>query len=268
MKLSSKAITNAFNLRKSKELVIQCFASKDRISDINEIIMKYNRNSTVISEITENNKESLNTDGLLINLERFDSNNVLELEKYLISSKRVKTTILDICGVNLCRDKRDLVLSFLSRYDIDIIKGTDEEVLSLINGQKYYKSLQDDKYRDFSRKNNAILIVKGDNYWITDGYSEFTININSNSLYNDLAYENILNSIIITSASSCENKEQKVEAVLLSITTFEICKQLAVSMAEIDGSKEYLKKYLIDKIGNIDSNEIYKLNNIVYKFKR
>ena len=64
MKLSSDSITNAFNLRRFKELVIQCIVSKDRINDIRETIGIYNNDFKLIYEITDNDEN--NIDGLLI----------------------------------------------------------------------------------------------------------------------------------------------------------------------------------------------------------
>ncbi len=265
MKLSSESITNAFNLRRFKELVIQCIVSEDRINDIRETIGAYNNNFKLIYQITENDKN--NIDGLLINLENINNENLAEIEEYLISSKRSKEIILDLCGINKSRDNRELILSFLNRYDIDIVKGTKEEVLSLINGQKYYRTLQEDKYRDLSRKNDTILIIEDKNYWVTDGYSEFTINIEEN-LVADKNFEDILIGLIVATTAFCDTKEQRVEAILLAITIFETSKRLSSKKVEIDGSEENIKKYLIQEIAYLNSKDIYRLSNIGYRFKR
>ncbi|CUO12078.1 hypothetical protein H8S10_12910 [Clostridium sp. NSJ-49] len=265
MKLSSETITNAFNLRMFKELVIQCIVSKDRINDIRETIESYNNNIKLIYEITEN--DEVNIDGLLINLEHLESENLIEIEEYLISSKKSKEIILDLCGINKSRDNRDLILSFINRYDIDIVKGTKEEVISLIDGQKYYLSSQDDKYRDFSRKNNTILIIKDTNYWITDGYSEFTVSIEEN-LLDDKEFEDILTGLILACTALYDRKEQRVEAILLAINIFEISKKVALKRVEIDGFKNLIKEYLIREIASLNSEEIYKISEIGYRFKR
>lgn len=265
MKLSSESITNAFNLRMFKELVIQCIVSKDRINDIRETIESYNNNIKLIYEITEN--DEVNIDGLLINLEHLESENLIEIEEYLISSKKSKEIILDLCGINKSRDNRDLILSFINRYDIDIVKGTKEEVISLIDGQKYYLSSQDDKYRDFSRKNNTILIIKDTNYWITDGYSEFTVSIEEN-LLDDKEFEDILTGLILACTALYDRKEQRVEAILLAINIFEISKKVALKRVEIDGFKNLIKEYLIREIASLNSEEIYKISEIGYRFKR
>lgn len=265
MKLSSETITNAFNLRMFKELVIQCIVSKDRINDIRETIESYNNNIKLIYEITEN--DEVNIDGLLINLEHLESENLIEIEEYLISSKKSKEIILDLCGINKSRDNRDLILSFINRYDIDIVKGTKEEVISLIDGQKYYLSSQDDKYRDFSRKNNTILIIKDTNYWITDGYSEFTVSIEEN-LLDDKEFEDILTGLILACTALYDRKEQRVEAILLAINIFEISKKVALKRVEIDVFKNLIKEYLIREIASLNSEEIYKISEIGYRFKR
>lgn len=265
MKLSSESITNAFNLRRFKELVIQCIVSKDRINNIRETIESYNNNFKLIYEITDNDEN--NIDGLLINLEDLNRENLIIIEQYLISYKKIKEIILDLCGINKSRDNRELILSFINRYDIDIIKGTKEEIFSLISGQKYYKTLLDDKYRDFSRKNNTILLIEDKNYWITDGYSEFTINIDDDLLH-DKKFEDILMGLIVATTSFCDKKEQRLEAILLAITIFEISKRLSLQRVEIDGFEENTKKYLIENIACLSSEEIYNVSNIGYRFKR
>lgn len=265
MKLSSDSITNAFNLRRFKELVIQCIVSKDRINYIRETIGIYNNDFRLIYEITDNDEN--NIDGLLINLEDLNSEDLITIEKYLISSKKSKEIILDLCGINKSRDNRELILSFINRYDIDIIKGTKEEVFSLISGQKYYKTLLDDKYRDFSRKNDTILIIEDKNYWITDGYSEFTIDIEYD-LLDDKKFEDILIGLIVATTAFCDNKEQRVEAILLAITIFEISKRLSLQRIKIDGAEENIKKYLLQNIACLNSEDIYRLSNIRYRFKR
>lgn len=265
MKLSSESITNAFNLRRFKELVIQCIVSKDRINDIRETIGSYNNDFKLIYEITDNDEN--NIDGLLINLEDLNSENLITIEQYLISSKKSKEIILDLCGISKSRDNRELILSFINRYDIDIIKGTKEEIFSLISGQKYYKTVLDDKYRDFSRKNDTILVIEDKNYWITDGYSEFTIDIEEDLLH-DKNLDDILIGLIVATTAFCDKKEQRVEAILLAITIFEISKRLSLQRIEIDGFEEDIKKYLLQSIACLNSKDICSLSNIGYRFKR
>lgn len=265
MKLSSESITNAFNLRMSKKLVIQCIVSKDRINAIRETIENYNNSFRLIYEASDKDKN--NIDGLLINLDNIDNKNLIDIEEYMISSKRSKQIILDLCGINKSRINRDLLLSFFNRYDIDIVKGTKEEVVCLINGQKYYENLQCDKYRDFSRKNKTILIIEDKNYFITDGYSEFRINREENLLEND-EVKDILIGLLVAITSFCDTKEQRIEAILLSINIFEISKAIYLNKLKTHGFKPNIKKYLIEEISRLSSEDIYILSNIGYRFKR
>lgn len=265
MKLSSESITNAFNLRRINELVIQCIVSEDKIKDIGETILNYNDKVKLIYEISNNNEKTIDT--LLINLDKLKSEKLIDLENYLISFKRSKQIILDLSGINKTIDNRELILSFINRYNIDIIKGTKEEVFFLITGQKYYVTLLDDSYRDFSKKNETILIIKDKKYWITDGYSEFTINSEKN-LLDYKRFEDILIGLIVATTALCSTKEQRVEAILLAIIIFEKSKNLALQKIEIDGLEENIKKHLIQEIACLSSKDIYMFNDIGYKFKR
>lgn len=265
MKLSRESITNAFDLRKIKKLVIQCIVSEDKINDIRETIGSYSNSFKLLYEITESDES--NIDGLLINLDNLNVENLIAIEKYLISSKRSKEIILDLSGINKSRDNHDLILSFINRYDIDIIKGTKEEVSSLIKGQCFNSALLEDKYRDFSRKNDTILIIQDNDYWITDGYSEFTIDIEENLII-DKSFKDILTSLIVVTTALCDTKEQRIEAILLAITIFEISKKLALKKSEVDESEIDIKKCLTQEIEYLNSENIYKLSTIGYRFKR
>ncbi|MEG1870551.1 MAG: hypothetical protein RR192_00970, partial [Peptostreptococcaceae bacterium] len=83
MRLSSETVTNAFNLRRSKELVIKCIASKKDFVSINEAILKCNKNSKVIVE-----SNNFNIEGLLISLSVVNIENELDIERELIQGKK------------------------------------------------------------------------------------------------------------------------------------------------------------------------------------
>lgn len=265
MKLSSESITNAFNLRVSKELVIQCIVSQHKIKDIAKAIRIYNNNLKIISEISK--KDKINIDGLLINLEDLNSENFIDIETYLISIKGIKEIVLDLSGVDKSKENRDFILSLINRYDIHIIKGTKDEIFSLISREKCCGNLAKDKFRDFSRKNNTILIIEDNNYWITDGYSEFTINVKENLLA-DKKLKDILTGLIMLTTACCDIKEKRVEAILLAINIFEISKNIILEKTEISEFEDNIKSSLIQEIVSLDIEDICRLSNIGYKFKR
>ena len=59
-----------------------------------------------------------------------------------------------------------------------------------------------------------------------------------------------------------------MEAILLAISIFEISKKVALKRVEIDVFKNLIKEYLIREIASLNSEEIYKISEIGYRFKR
>lgn len=126
------------------------------------------------------------SNSLVIGLETLDNGKILAMERALrIAKKRKVPVLLDLTEVNISLYRKNTALSFLNRYTIDLVKGTVEEVQALIRSQKKNRCKKKnikDEYRDFAIKNKTFLIVEAEEYYITDGYSEFYIENNSMDL--------------------------------------------------------------------------------------
>lgn len=269
MKLSSESINDSIRLQETKEPIIYCISSKDKFQYLNKAIISYKGEAKSLDEITNNYKLNLSNDVLLVRLDIIDKDEIFSIERLLIkSTTKKKSIILDISGVNLSIDKRDMALSFLNRYNIDLIIGTKDEFIDIINGQRQYEKKLNDKYRDFSRKNKSILLVNDDEYFITDGYSEFIIKSMRSKIYDNIDLSCILSGILSVAISRCRSKEEKVKSILIAINALEICKDSINAKVTDSDEVPSLLSVLLDEILNISSEVIYENSKILYIFKR
>ena len=275
MKLSKESIDYILGLQK-KILPNICFSNSENIRVIKDIIMNYNGKVSFISKDNKKDIKSINT--LLIFMESLNEEESFNLEKLLINLGKQAVVILDAKGIDSVIYKRNLVLSFLNRGKIGIIKGTKSQIEALIKVQdnsKIYNIDTNFKYRDFSKKNNIILIVEDEGYYITEGYSELYIQDNNIVLDKEIL-DCIYECILSVGVSVCKNKCEMVQAILISTLVFIISKEMAVVKFEKEfmdeGDYEYNKdetlyKYIIDEIHEITSKSIEDCDKIRYSFK-
>lgn len=268
MKLSSESINDSIRMQETNDPTIYCISSKDKFKCLKKAIISYKGEAKSLEEIT-NNYNKLSNDVLLVRLDTIDEDEIFSVEKLLIrSTTEKKSIILDISGVNLSIDKRDVALSFLNRYNIDLIIGSRNEFLYLVKNQWQYKNDIVDKYRYFSRKNKIILLVIDNEYFITDGYSEFIIESKKNKAYEDVDLNCILSGIISVAISNCSSKEEKVKSILIAINVFEICKDLTINKVSDSDEITNYSSVLFNEILNINPKTIYDNSKILYMFKR
>ena len=187
MRLNGESIKYILDLQKSMLPLIYCCANNERLRILETTINHYNGRLSYKDSKQYKELDLINT--LLIFLDEINSEGVLDIEKSLISMNKREIVLLEANGIDSIINKRNLALSILNRYNINVIKGTKSEVETLIKFQESdednSKNHENDKFkfRNFSKKNNSIIIIKSDNYYITDGYSEFIIKNNINYLY-------------------------------------------------------------------------------------
>ena len=154
----------------------------------------------------------------------------------------------------------------MNRYTIDLVKGTVEEVQALIRSQKRNRCKEKNikaEYRDFAIKNKVFLLVESEEYYITDGYSEFYIENNSMDLNKKIGLGYIFTALLAIAIGGVDNRK------LIAVMIFSIGCSL-----EANKINEYykcgffkLKELFLDKIKNIDEDMIYDLGKISYNFK-
>ena len=274
MRLNEESIKYILDLQKSMLPLIYCCANNERLRSLESIVNHYNGRLTYKDSYQYKEFNPINT--LLIFLDEINSDGVLDIEKSLIAMNKREIVLLEANGIDSLINKRNLALSIINRYDINVIKGTKSEIETLINFQENNEEskidYEDDncKFRNFSKRNNSVLIIKDDKYYITDGYSEFIIKNNSNELYDKEILDNIYIGMIAVSIGVCKNKSEIVQAILIATIAFYIGEKRALNYfvrSKIMNDKE-IEAYLLNEMYKIDIDKIKSYGDIYYSFKR
>ena len=274
MRLNGESIKYILDLQKSMLPLIYCCANNERLRILETTINHYNGRLSYKDSKQYKELDLINT--LLIFLDEINSEGVLDIEKSLISMNKREIVLLEANGIDSIINKRNLALSIINRYDINVIKGTKSEIETLI---KFQDSSEENsinhenyryKFRNFSKRNNSIIIIKGDNYYITDGYSEFIIKNNSNDLYDKDVLDDIYTGMIAVSIGVCKNKSEIVQAILITTIAFYIGQKKALKnfVSSRNTDSKNIEAYILDEIYKIDIDKIKSYGDIYYSFKR
>ena len=274
MRLNEESIKYILDLQKSMLPLIYCCANDERLRSLDAVVNHYNGRLSYKNSYQHKDFDSINT--LLIFLDEIDSEGVLEIEKALMAMNKREVVLLEANGIDSVINKRNLALSIINRYDINVIKGTKSEIETLI---KFQDSSEENsinhenyryKFRNFSKRNNSIIIIKGDNYYITDGYSEFIIKNNSNDLYDKDVLDDIYTGMIAVSIGVCKNKSEIVQAILITTIAFYIAEKRALKnfVSSKNTDSKNIEAYILNEIYEIDIEKIKSYGDIYYSFKR
>ena len=274
MRLNEESIKYILDLQKNILPLIYCCANNERLRSLESIVNHYNGRLTYKNSYEYKESDLINT--LLIFLDEINSDGVLDIEKALIAMNKKAVVLLEANGIDSLINKRNLALSIINRYDINVIKGTKSEIETLIKFQESDEeskiNYENDncKFRNFSKRNNSVIIIKDDKYYITDGYSEFIIKNNSDELYDKDILDNIYIGMIAVSIGVCKNKSEIVQAILIATIAFYIGEKRTLNYfinSKIMYDKE-IEDYLLNEIYKIDIDKIKSYGDIYYSFKR
>lgn len=274
MRLNEESIKYILDLQKSMLPLIYCCANNERLRSLESIVNHYNGRLTYKDSYQYKESNPINT--LLIFLDEINSDGVLDIEKSLIAMNKREIVLLEANGIDSLINKRNLALSIINRYDINVIKGTKSEIETLINFQENNEESKIDykndncKFRNFSKRNNSVLIIKDDKYYITDGYSEFIIKNNEDELYDKYILDNIYIGMIAVSIGVCKNKSEIVQAILIATIAFYIGEKRTLNYFvdnKIMDNKE-IENHLLNEVYKIDIDKIKSYGDIYYSFKR
>lgn len=271
MRLNGESIKYILDLQKNMLPLVYCCANTERLITLKDTINHYNGRLSY-----KDNKEVDLINTLLIFFDELNSEGVLDIEKSLIAVNKRGIVLLEANGIDLMINKRNLALSIINRYNINVIKGTKSEIEALIKFQEDNKA--DDinnencktKFRNFSKKNNSIIIIKNDNYYITDGYSEFTIKSNKSDLCSSDILDDIYTGMIAVSIGVCKSKEEMIQAILIATMAFYIGEKIVISNFENDKSikSKDIETCILNEIYKIDIDKIKSYGDLCYFFKR
>lgn len=271
MRLNEESIKYILDLQKNMLPLIYCCANNERLYILESIVTHYNSRLAYKNSYQDKGFESINT--LLIFLDEINSDGILDIEKSLMTMNKRVVVLLEASGIDSLINKRNLAVSIINRYNINVIKGTKSEIETLINFQEDNEESNIDyesdncKFRNFSKRNNSILIIKDDNYYITDGYSEFIIKNNSNELCDKDMLDNIYVGMIAGSIGVCKDKSEIVQAILIGTIALYVGEKRALEYFESRNIKE-IEARILSEISKINIGKIKSYGDIYYSFKR
>lgn len=274
MRLNEESIKYILDLQKNMLPLIYCCANNERLRSLESIVIHYNGRLSYKNSYQDKGFESINT--LLIFLDEINLDGVLDIEKALMTMNKREIVLLEASGIDSLINKRNLAVSIINRYDINVIKGTKSEIETLINFQEDNEESNIDyesdnyKFRNFSKRNNSILIIKDDNYYITDGYSEFIIKNNSNELCDKDMLDDIYIGMIASSIGVCKNKSEIVQSILIGTIAFYVGEKRTLdyfATINIKDNKD-IESQILYEISKINIEKIKSYGDIYYSFKR
>ena len=279
MKLSKGLIAGILEKERKTNPKVHYISDITKANDFAEVVRIFNGRSIMAYGIEEIHEITAESNSLVVGLETLDNGKILAMERALrIAKKREVPVLLDLSGVNLSLYRKNTALSFLNRYTIDLVKGTVEEVQALIRSQKRNRCKEKNikaEYRDFAIKNKVFLLVESEEYYITDGYSEFYIK-NKNKYFNDEEYiDNIYTGVLASSIGICNNKSEIIQSVLISTLSFYIAQEASIELFkyqfedDIDKNDiNLVNEYLLEEISKINVDKIKSYGDVEYYFKR
>ncbi|WP_294187391.1 hydroxyethylthiazole kinase [uncultured Clostridium sp.] len=279
MQIGIRALDESLNLQKIKKPLIHCINNSSE--KLKESIINYNGNPLFTNLLKEYLELTSKANTLLIYFEDLNEDKIEAIEKSIrIARRKGIPVVLDILGANLSFPIREMALRFINRYNINVVTGKVEEFKVLVLNDKTlieekninYKIREDNSFRirlkRFSKNNNTILVIKSDDYYLTDGFSEFFINRYINEKNKSLDIETMLSGLISVGVASASNNEERFISVLVAIMTMAVSEKKAEQKNLIYSEDISFMKYLEDEIKNINANELIKLSKIDYLFTR
>lgn len=281
MQIGIRALDESLSLQKKKHPLIHCISNSVSSKDLAQGILCYNGNPIVANSTEEAPDVTSKCDCLLINLEDLNGAIVETMEKAIrVARRKGIPIVLDITGVNFSFFRKEIALRFINRYNINVVKGKLEEFKVLIQSDDKLKSndftLSKVKenievrvsLRSFSKRYNIIVVVQYEDYYLTDGFSEFYLEGEQDRFNNILGIEVILCGLISVGVASASNNEQIFRAVLVAIMTIAVSEKTAVQKNLEPEKNIWLKEYLLDEIENINADKLNRLAKVEYSFVR
>ena len=280
MQIGIRALDESLNLQKKKKPLIHCISNYVAQKELIEGILSFNGRPLLSNNLEESIDITDKCDCLFISLENIEENKIDSIEKSIRLARRRKIPIiLDIIGINLSFSRKETALSFINRYHIDVISGRIEDFKIILESDNIEKSkinCLDIKnnidvrvsLRAFSKQSTSIVVIQYENYYITDGYSEFYIKGELTDRRNILGIENILIGLIAVGVASARNNEEKFKGVLVAIMTMAVSEKNVVQKSLDSKESNKIKEYLLEEIRQITSEKINKIAKVDYFFVR
>lgn len=281
MQINIEALTDILDIQKDSKPLIHCISNLVTINDLVQSILCYSGKPIIAQGIEEVNEIACNSKGLLLNLGTLDSNRVEAMEKSLKAVRKKNIPVLlDIDGIDMSFFRQDTALRFLTRYNINIVKGKLSEFKRLVDSESNINNIDSiditikgnceirSEIKNVARKFRNIVVVVDKEYYVTDGFSEFFI-MNGDVIFEKIySINTIFSGLIVTGMAVTSTKAEMIKAILVAIVTIGVCQELVLQKKKESDGLIILKQHLFDEIFNIKKEDLKKMGNIIYEFKR
>lgn len=277
MQIGTYALEEGLKLIKSKNPLIYCISNLVAITEVAKGISAYNGIPIISNCLDKIEEKAFENQCILLNIDNLDTEKLDVMEKYLrMTYKKRIPVVLDMMGINNSFFQKEVVLRFIKRYNINVLKGSLKEFKTLFNEEDKEELFNEEdkskkdldfriKLRDFSRKNNVIIVLEKNYYYVTDGFSEFYIDSKERIGDRIDIDRSILSGLIAVGIGASTSKEQIFKSVLLAAMTMAISEGLVQNNTF---KNEYKKESLIEEIEKINVEKLNKLSKIDYLFVR
>lgn len=281
MQIGIRALDESLNLQKKKQPLIHCISNSVFFRNLEKSVINYNGNPIISSSIEEYAEITSKANSLMVTLNDLSEEKIEAIEKSIrIARRKAIPVVMDILGVNISFLSKEIALRFINRYNINIVIGKLEEFKVLIlkkdklskSISSNYKIKEDIEFRkslrSFSKLYRTILIVKSNEYYLTDGFSEVYIKRYIQEENDLLGIEGILSGLISVGVAAASNTEESFRGVLVAIIAMAVSEKMVEQKNLIYSKNIKLMECLLDEIKNIDSKKLKELQDVYYLFKR
>ncbi|WP_288221735.1 hydroxyethylthiazole kinase [uncultured Clostridium sp.] len=281
MQIGIRALDESLNLQKKKQPLIHCISNSVFFRNLEKSVINYNGNPIISSSLEEYAEITSKANSLIVTLNDLSEDKIEAIEKSIrIARRKAIPVVMDILGVNISFLSKEIALRFINRYNINIVIGKLEEFKVLIlkkdklskSISSNYKIKEDIEFRkslrSFSKLYRTILIVKSNEYYLTDGFSEVYIKRYIQEENDLLGIEGILSGLISVGVAAASNTEESFRGVLVAIIAMAVSEKMVEQKNLIYSKNIKLMECLLDEIKNIDSKKLKELQEVYYLFKR
>lgn len=269
-----REVLNRANKFKIESPLVDSITNAVTMNDVAQTILSYGGKPMMIDDLKEIEEGVSISNCLHINIGTMGYE---KMESMLVAAKVAKKNnipvVLDPVGVHVSNLRKDLV-SKLLQIGVTLIKGNLTEIKSLIGLKSEFigiDSLDDCNYteslrkalREFSKVNNCILVITGEEDYITDGKREIRIRNGVKELALVTGTGCILGGMLSVECGK-DLGEDIIFGASKAVLTMNISGEISI---ENNGESGILlfKHKVLDKISCIKDNEIVERGKITYE---
>lgn len=254
MKLSKKSIEMILDLQRRRSSYLLCFG-ETKSSFIGKRLIEGLGNTIVSVKDIEENKNTELKYTILIFVGTVNEDNICNIEKAIAILGSKAKIILDLTGIKLSINRRNLALSFIKRYNIDLVKGTKEEfkeIIKIFNIDKNSNEI-------YLAKKYGFIIVESDKNYLSDGYNEIIVNNIDKKLKCNEVFNYIYSYLIAINICHCEVNSEILLSSIIQLIILNDKFGLLLALKDLD--------YFIKEISQIDSENLEENYRLCYFVK-